>query len=286
MSSFPDMKIFRTKLTMCVAAATPILDTHSLFDSNYREPNISAIDEFSVRVRALNILAPRPVGFDPSQGQLVLLGVIAAVESYLRTLFRRLIYSDPGCKDAVQKRDVTYGAAIHLAPELLPEALLERISFISRENIEKAIKELLGLQGVLPSDVVTATESYVRICQLRHCAVHRFGKLGASNAISLGLSTHGALMEKPLRLDYTSLQSAIAICAGFVKSINNFLFNAVLSRVPEAEWSGAYQIDRPKFIAYYALFADKQSSVKSPSPKKVYVLFLKQRVSFRANKPF
>lgn len=280
------MKIFRTKLTICVAAASPALDTHSLFDSSYREPKISAIDEFSVRVRALNILAPRPDKFDPFQGQLVLLGVIAAVESYLRTLFRRLIYFDPGCQDAVQKRDVTYGAAIHLEPELLPEALLERISFISKENIEKAMKELLGLQGALPPDVVTATESYVRICQLRHCAVHRFGKLGASNAISLGLSMHGALMEKPLRLDYTALQSAIAICAGFVKSLNNFLFNAVLSRVPEGEWSGTYQVDRSNFVAYYMLFADKQSAIKSPPPKSVYLLFLKQRASFRANRPF
>jgi hypothetical protein len=271
---------------MCVAGVNPSLDTHSLFDSSYREPKISAIDEFSIRVRALNVLAPRPDQFDASQGQLVLLGVIAAVESYLRTLFRRLIYFDPGCQDAVQKRDVTYGAAIHLEPELLPEALLERISFISKENIEKAIKELLGIPGGLPPDVVTATEDYVRICQLRHCAVHRFGKLGASNAISLGLSLHGALMEKPLRLDYSALQSAIAICSGFVKSLNNFLFNAILSRVPDGTWSGSYHDDRPKFIAYYALFADKQSATKSPPPKTVYSLFLKQRASFRANKPF
>lgn len=280
------MKIFRSKLAMCVAGASPPLGTHNLFDSSYKEPKISAIDEFSVRVRSLNILAPRPDDFDPFQGQLVLLGVIAAVESYLRTLFRRLIHFDPGCQDAVQKRDVAYGAAIHLAPELLPEALLERISFISKENIEKAIKELLGIQGGLPPDVVTATEDYVRICQLRHCVVHRFGKLGASNAISLGLSKHGALMEKPLRLDYTALQSAIAICAGFVKSLNNFLFNAILSRVPEGSWSGTYRIDRAKFVAYYMLFADKQSAIKSPPPKSFYSLFLKQRASFRANKPF
>jgi len=280
------MKTFRSKLAMCVAGVNPSLDTHSLFDSSYREPKISAIDEFSVRVRALNVLAPRPDQFDASQGQLVLLGVIAAVESYLRTLFRRLIYFDPGCQDAVQKRDVTYGAAIHLEPELLPEALLERISFISKENIEKAIKELLGIPGGLPPDVVTVTEDYVRICQLRHCAVHRFGKLGASNAISLGLSLHGALMEKPLRLDYSALQSAIAICSGFVKSLNNFLFNAILSRVPDGTWSGNYQDDRPKFIAYYSLFADKKSATKSPPPKSVYSLFLKQRASFRANKPF
>lgn len=271
---------FRCRLTLSLAGANPILDTENLFDHTYKESTESPIDEFLSRVSDINKLAPQPANFDPFQGQLVLLGVIAAVESYFRTLFRRLIYIDPICQSCVESRDVSYGAAIHLTKDMLPEAMLERISFVSANNITTALRELIGIKGNIPSDLDAAIRDYVRVCHLRHCAVHRFGKLGVSNAISLGLSGHKNLLEKPLKLDYTALQNTIAISTCLVKTINNFLFNELLSRMPQSSWAGSYQKDRRIFNIYYDVFAVKIDFNKSSKPNHVYNEFLKQKDAF------
>src|SRR5665213_1289627 len=247
---------FHSKVRLCVVPANPTFATHSLFDRRYREPKGSAIDEFLLRIEASNRLAPRPDDFDPLQAQLILLGVVAAVESYVRTLFRRVIAVDRTSQGAVEHNDVSFGAAMHLSKELLPEAILERISFVSYSNISEAVKKLLAIKGPFPAELDLATRDYVRVCQLRHCAVHRFGKLGASNAITLGLENHKELMEKPLVLSYPALQDSIAIATGFVKSLNNFVFNELISRIPPTKWEGLYAKDREQFGVYYRLFAD------------------------------
>ncbi|MCA3060568.1 MAG: hypothetical protein ING60_12210 [Rhodocyclaceae bacterium] len=268
----------RSTLVVSAAQANPSLDTQLLFDATYRESKGSALDEFITRLEALNKLAPKPTNFDVYQGQLVMLGVVAAVESYFRTIFRRLISVDPICQQVVQKKDVSYGAAMHLSKELLPEAILERVSFVGRESIVASLRDYLGVKGNLPPDLELAIDDYARVCQLRHCAVHRFGKLGASNAIALGLSDHSNLLEKPLKLDYVSLQNAIAISTGLVKSINNFLFNELLSRIPPEDWTGSYSQDRVIFRKYYYLFSDKVSSNRTAEPRKLYAQFVQQRL--------
>ncbi len=84
------------------------------------------MDQFLKRMEAINKLAPQPSNFDAFQGQLILLGVVAAVDSYLRTLFRRLISMDPTSERRVHDQDVSYGAALYLPKEIMPEAILER----------------------------------------------------------------------------------------------------------------------------------------------------------------
>jgi hypothetical protein len=271
--------IFQSRLTLSVAPANPVLSAEKLFDQDYKESNASPIDEFLTRLSSINKLAPHPTSFDPFQGQLVLLGALAAVESYFRTLFRRLIAFDPICQTAVAERDVSYSAAIHLPPEMLPESMLERISFTSIDNIKSAIRELIGIKGNLPSDLENSINDYVRVCHLRHCAVHRFGKLGVRNAIYLELSPgkFKSLLEKPLKLDYAALQNAIAIATGLVKTLNNFLFNALLSRIPQTSWTGIYRQDKALFIGYYNLFADRISTHQSAASNQVYKQFIRQR---------
>lgn len=272
--------IFRCKLIISYSPVNPVLNTQQMFDPHYREPDGSPIDEFLLRLQTINKLAPQPGNFDSYQGQLVLLGLIAAVESYFRTLFRKLIDFDADCQAKVQRESVSYGAAVHLTKELLPEALLERVTFISRTNIVDALKDLLAVRGALPPELDLAINDYVRVCQLRHCAVHRFGKLGVSNALSLGIENHKSLLEKPLKFDYAALQNTIAISTGLVKTINNFLFNEMISRIPENKWTGKYANDKKLFMDYYKLFSDKVSSNRSAQPKLLYNQFINERSQF------
>ncbi|WP_240674683.1 hypothetical protein [Burkholderia stabilis] len=239
------------------------------------------------RLTAINVLSPSPATFNPLQGQLVLLGVIAAVESYFRALFRRLIEIDPQSQESVHLREVSYGAALHLPKAMLPEAMLERISFTSKKSIVDGMKELIGVKGEISASLDAAIVDYVRVCHLRHCAVHRFGKLGTSNAIALGLATHKELLEKPLSLTYPALQSAIAISTGLVRNVNNFLFNAVLSRVEVSQWTGRFRNDRKLFSKYYALFSDTVSSYgATPALRATYDEFMRQRAAHAAGQPF
>lgn len=274
-------KEFNTTLVVSSGEASPDLDTSLIFDSHYEESKGSAIDEFQERIEAINKLAPPPLEFSPLIGQLVLLGVVAAVESYLRTLFRRIVFIDEAAQEKVFKKDVSYAAAMHLSKDMMPEAILEKISFISENSISTAIREVIGISGSLPSDLSQAIDDYVKVCQIRHCSVHRFGKLGASNAVALGLSSHKELLEKPLSVDYAFLQDCILVATNMVKTINNYLFNRLISRIPFDDWVGVYGKDRYKFGKYYSLFADTKSSAdRTVSKRELYDEFMKQRAAF------
>jgi len=275
---------FKSSLNTCIVPSAPPLCTHQLFDRAHLEPNSSAINQFLERLHSINRLSPDPFDFDPLQGQLVLLGVIAAVESYLRTLLRKIITTDEISQNASYRREITFGAAVHLHKDMMPEAILERVSFISKDSITGSIKDCLGIKGHTPTNVETAIDEYVKICQLRHCAVHRFGRLGASNALALGIQDHRELLEKPLLLDYLSLQTAIAICTNLVKTLNNYIFNEVISRLPDHVWQGTFTKDKKIFKSYYDIFADSISSHGSTIEiRALYNDLLEQRRNYFAS---
>ena len=280
------MTVFRSKLAVCTSPANPAFTTADLFDVGHVESVESPVDQYLIRLRAINRLSPHPTDFDPLQAQLVLLGVVAAVESFFRTLLRRLIALDPICQKCTENQAVTYGAAMHLSKSMMPESMLERVSFVSEKSLTDAIKEYIGVKGPLPPDLIATIRDYERVCHLRHCAVHRFGKLGVKNAIFLGLNEHRPSLEKPLVLSYVALQNAIAIATGVVKTTNNFLFNEVLSRLPEATWTGTFRRDKRYFSPYYSLFADTDSSTKADSLRSVYDLLQDQRSKFVARVNF
>lgn len=280
------MATFRSKLSVCRSPVNPTLPTATLFDVAHVESVQSAIDQYLARLTSINLLAPTPPAFDSLQAQLILLGVVAAVESYFRTVLRRLITLDSECQKCTEEQAVTFGAAMHLSKPMMPEALLERVTFVSETSLVDAIRQFVGLKGNLPPDLVATFKDYATVCQLRHCAVHRFGKLGVKNAIVLGLQAHKPSLEKPLLLTYPALQSAMVISTGVVKTTNNFLFNEVLSRLPAATWTSKWRKDKGTFMRYYVLFADTVSSTKAAPARDVYVSFLDQRSKFAAGVAF
>ena len=278
-------KSFRSSMTLSTAGAVKALDTKALFNAAHLESTDSPINEFLDRIEDLNKRMPPPAAADSYSGQLILLGTVAAVESYIRTLFRRLIILDPTAQEKVLETQISYGAALHLKPDLLPEALLESMSFVSEKTMTEALRKVLGVEGQLPADLLQTLKGYVKVCQIRHCAVHRFGKLGANNAISLGMDAHSALLEKPLNIDYLGMQRIIAVTIAFVKTLNNYLFNEMISRVHVNTWTGKYNSDKKKFARYYDLFRDSKSVVPTLPAKQLHATFYKQVVNFREAKP-
>ncbi|WP_426181845.1 hypothetical protein [Rhizorhabdus sp. FW153] len=175
-----------------------------------------------------------------------------------------------------------YGAAYHHAKDRLPEALLEGYSFSSAKNIADALDEVLGIQ-LKGSEVQAVMGDFSRICELRHCCVHRGGRLGSRNAIKLGLDAHGQLLERPFRPSVDDLQDIADTLRTFVKTFNNFLFATVLERtvrhggatVPEVPWTWRWDWaqDKRHFAPYYRIFASQADVPPSPSLRRAYTSF-------------
>jgi len=256
------------------------LETQGLFDTDFKESNISPIDTFFEKTTELNKLIADPDDFPDQLAGLILLGYVSAVESYFREIIRKLILIDTASKRICEKHSLTYGAAIIYDSEMLPEAMLENCSFARSKNIEESLKNFLGItKGDYSSDLNEALDQFSKVCQLRHCSVHRFGRLGSNNAIALGLEDHKEYLEKPLKIDFNTLQEIFLVCNNTVKEINNFLFEKILIRnVSEGLYSWEWDLrkDKNEFIKYYNLFvSEKNPPFQIPSLKKVYEEFRK-----------
>ncbi|MCE7032869.1 hypothetical protein LY625_09640 [Lysobacter sp. GX 14042] len=256
--------------------------TSSLFDEAHAEQNLSPLDQYIENTNALNRLYLGRVPLPAEMGPLIVLGYVSAVESYFRALFRGLINVDDFAARLAEPQAVAFGAALHLDKSMLPEALIEEYSFSSSANIKDAIRVLAGVKGSFPTEVEGALLEFQKVCELRHCCVHRFGRLGAKNAIKLGLASHRSKLEKPLKLDSGSLEEIGIVLRSFVKVINNFIFGALMDRSvrnrvdghrlpPYAnEWSWRWRSDKRRFMSYYDLFATELDAMPSPSAKELY----------------
>ena len=256
------------------------LETQGLFDTDFKESNMSPIDTFFEKTTELNKLIADPDDFPGQLPGLILLGYVSAVESYFREIIRKLILIDTASKRKCEKHSLTYGAAIIYDSEMLPEAMLENSSFAGSENIEKSLKNFLGItKGDYSSDLNGALDQFSKVCQLRHCSVHRFGRLGSNNAIALGLEDNKEYLEKPLKIGFNTLQEIFLVCNNIVKEINNFLFEKILDRNVSEElygWKWDSRKDKNEFIKYYNLFAsEKNPPRQAPSLKKAYEQFRK-----------
>jgi hypothetical protein len=261
----------------------PTIDTEKLFAFPKGQKK-SPIDNFFENTNNLNELylpySDGSIGkLPPELGAAVVLGYMSAVESYIRSVVTGIIGIDRKARDAVATRPISFAAATNLPPDRLPEALLEHLSLSDSETLEKTITTTIGIRGV-PNDVKASLVTFQKICHLRHCCVHRFGKLGTRNAIDLGLDRHVGVVEGPFSptvIDIANIADALQIT---VRTINNFLFYTILERTIEhqsrvANWHLTYARDKERFSGYYKLFAIKLGRPASPPPSAIYSSFIK-----------
>lgn len=241
------------------------LQLDKIIDTQYNEPDSSAIDTFIEKTRELNkLIGDKPKELPLHLSNLILLGYVSAVESFIRKLLRRLIIVDNASKIACGKCQLTYSAAISYDKGMLPESLMENSSFSAKGTIKGAIRDFLGIKNnIYPREVEEVLDRYSNVCQIRHCIVHRFGLLGSENAIKLGLKEYGKLLNKPVKLDYDSLQEVFVISNNTVKVLNNFLFNEILARTGECDnvfWQWDDKKNEEKFKEYFDIFYSNELS--------------------------
>ncbi len=275
-------------------AFTDSLDTSKWFDAHHADKNQSPIDEFRDNLYEINKLYLTANGdgrYSRIMGSLSYLGLVSAFESYIRALLRRLILVDDVCRNNAEKRVRTYAAAKHHHPDLLPEALLEGISFASTRSVALELKTLcsvtqMGKDGQVPPKLKAMFSAFEAICQVRHCGIHRFGKLGSNQALSLGMDSHKPVLEKPLDLSVENLQSIAQALEALACGLNSYCFSDILKRthqlgpagnsdvpVYKAAWQLDFDADQPRFSEYYSMFASTKKPNVSPDIEVVYTAF-------------
>lgn len=237
----------------------------NIIDSTFIETQASPIDLFITNAIELNkLLQP---GLSQVMANLIILGYVSAIESYFRAVGRRIVLLDDIARASCEKKQVNYGSALNRDKDMLPEALFEGSSLTGKKNVTNMLKEYLGFSGLhdtaLPPDLNENLDRYSEICELRHCIVHRFGKFGSHNAITLGLSKYIYHIEKPINCDFNTLQEIVAVCHNTVKIMNNFLFERILNRliindkgkkIVDSIWNWNYSSDKYKFSKYFDIF--------------------------------
>lgn len=242
-------------------------DTKRLFDNDFVHSKKSAIDDFVEKRKSLfALLKPYEDNIEEAPNDLknmILLGCISAVESYIRKIIRTVINVDKISRENCEGEPLKYGAALsHSDENMLPEALLEGYSFTNGKNIRETINKLLKINCATTS-LNVVLKDFSKICQLRHCVVHRFGLLGSHNAIELGLADHKQYLEKPLQIDFENLNVIVRVCENLVKVLNNHLFSEIIERTYKERtiiWSSDYRRDKKFFKSYFDLFNDTSVS--------------------------
>ncbi|MEZ9317656.1 hypothetical protein AB4188_19300 [Vibrio lentus] len=261
------------------ARSTASLRSHALFDAEYEEPESSPIDIYQDNILTYKKLLGCFVYNTDSEeytslasadnkewiklSNLLILGFISSVESYVRCMLRRLLLIDKNSKLKSYTKTITYGAATHHDDSLMPEALMEGCSFHSGKNIRDTIKDMTGINlnnKQRYPELDSALTNYDFIGQLRHCIIHRSGHFGSNNALSLGIEEYADFLEKPIKMDIVVIQKAASICDALVKELNDVMFCEALTRTCDNsalvghEWQGAFEQDEEFFNKYFELF--------------------------------
>lgn len=265
-------------ITTIGVGESPCVSTVDLFKCDYVEEASSAIDVFIENCKEISKLWAAQPTVPPEFSRLLLLGYVSAVESFFRTVLRSIINSDAKARADAHSYTVPFGAVLYHDEKTIAEALLEGYSFAGEKDVKGAFTKFLGMQNISDGIKLMLGE-YEKICQLRHCCVHRFGKLGTQNGIVLGLEEHSAALEKPLALNAQQLGDIASWLMSFSKAINNYMFRILLERSVNPEnpycygWSWSYSKDRVKFEKIYRLFGSIKDTTPSPPSKEMYARF-------------
>jgi len=258
---------------------TSSLRSHSLFDMDYQEPDKAPIDIYNENILTYKKLlgcfmfdteSNNYVSLASANNQewvklsnLLILGFISSVESYVRCMLRRLLLIDSASKLKSYSKTITYGAATHHHAALMPEALMEGCSFHSAYNIKETIKSITGI-NLKPkpelTELTSAFSNYDFIGQLRHCIIHRSGLFGSDNALSLGINEFGNYLEKPIKMNLVVIQKAASICDALVQELNDAMFCQIITRTIESyDWKAEFELDSEFFGHYFNLFASEDN---------------------------
>lgn len=282
------MDDFNYELSSVSAFGT--LNTSDFFDTNHIHSENSAIEDFiEKRIALFKLIKPYESDIDSLPVELsnmLILGFVSAVESYLRKVLRQIIVNDPIATRKSENQLIKYGAVLSQNDvNLLPEAIMEEYSFTNGKNIKESIKTLTGI-SIVDKDTILNNSlcEFSKVCQLRHCVVHRFNLLGSNNAISLGLNEHKRYIESSISINFDQLNEIVMVCDNTVKAINNYLFSKIMQRTYSdriVNWTNDFRTDKKKFMKYYNIFKDSRNTTECKVIYREFIIKMHERYGDR-----
>ncbi|MDG9918497.1 hypothetical protein N7645_14330 [Pseudomonas juntendi] len=239
--------------------------TSSKFDSTIYFKDVELVDSSPIsRFISQREILTRILGREDdseewrTKASLAIIGIVSGVESYFRSIIRRVLITDEDSRAHSYRNKVSYGAVLFHLSHLLPEALLEDSTFVSKETILKNIKNFLGL-SINPQQIPaldSALDEFEKVCHLRHCIAHRSGLLGSKNAIELGLDKFSIYLEKPISPTLDSVNNVFNICQNLALEFNDQIFDCIITRsIPKGIWTGDLRRDKKIYSSLFAIFS-------------------------------
>ena len=168
---------------------------------------------------------------------------------------------------------------------------MEGVSLASTKNVVSELKSLCNISlmrndGSVPDALKHLFHNFEAICQVRHCGIHRFGKLGSQQALWLGMARHKPLLEKPLALTVKHLQDIAEALEALIYAVNSHCFADILKKtyiagptgrdkkLYETAWEFDWAVDEKRFNVYYDIFASLGGSQPSATAKQLYDAFM------------
>ena len=235
----------------------------------------SAIDDYFECTDGLKskIIASEPV--DAELLGLLTIGVISAVEFYLRTIFSRVPGICPFAQRHMEMTAVAAGAAGYYADSGIPYllSLFDHESLANGEKIKTTCKKCVGLNLTDDSSVQKVIEDFDKLCELRHCLVHARGYVGlkASNALELDSRS-----PKKVLLDRAGVLEVLKIAHNVVRAINRYLAEGIANRWVDKNYlTGNWQDDKSQFTTLFSSFARRGKDEYGGIAYKAYRPFQK-----------
>lgn len=231
------------------------------------EPHGSPIDGFlDAAAHILQLGLPAELTKSPTLGRLLVLGLVTAVEGYVREILFGVISTCPLSRRSVEDQHVALGALDHYGAKELARGIFEGASFAGESEILKKTKLICNINWRDTDSVGVALTNFEKVCHMRHAAVHSQGILNRGNARALGVEGSGRQLH--IVVDVKHLHKVAHACMNFVRAYNLTLYDGIIQRWLNAKLlSGTWGDDKHYFSPLYKLFRSETDEI---SPKKSY----------------
>jgi len=210
---------------------------------------------------------------------LLTIGIISAVEFYLRSVFSSVPLICPLARRHIEMATVPIGAidfyalpgASHLA------ACFDHESLADGEKIKKLCEKFTGLKIATDGSAAKTIDDFGTLCEIRHCLVHTRGNVGlkASNALSLS-------SRVPSRVVITTDQALTItkLSHNVTRAINRFVSDGIVSRwVDNGLLVGDWDADKVLFTPVVRFFEYSEESAQATNVYRRYLPFRKAALS-------
>ena len=185
---------------------------------------------------------------------LLVIGVISALEYYVRSIFARVYIICPVSQRHSELLGAPLGGPSFHAGTGHPYLLsaFDHESLADSKKIKAHCEKYLGLRISSDKSVEAVLSDFDKLCELRHCLVHANGYVGLKASHELKLAGRA---PKKIIFKKESVFDVLKVTHNVVRAVNRALANNSVDRwVDSGFLTGVWSVDKDRFSELFALF--------------------------------